>query len=467
MAGDASPCLPVFGGTNSGSIQLGRILGIRIGASPSWFLVLFLLIYLLSDYFDDYALAVAAAACFFGSLLAHEFGHALAARREGIATSGMDLWFFGGLAKLSREPRTPGEEFRVAAAGPAVTLAIIALCLGLGAVLGRTGDVVDAGRFQTPDVGAGIELLGWLGLINVFLLVFNLVPAFPLDGGRIARAAVWRRTGDRARATRFSGRLGQGFGFALMGLGVFLLFQDEALDGLYLVVLGWFIAQAARGAVLSSAFVERLDGVTAADLMDHEPVLVPGDADAQRTHDEFFLRYRWPSFSVVDGGGRLLGLLRSERVEDALDQGRAATAVRELLEPEDGLQRPRRHAAAVPARPRAAGPSRRPRGRRPRRAPGRRADGRAGPQGAGRQRRGARPLLSPALARARAHGEGRAPLPRPRISSGTPRRPRRSMPQHDVLILGAGLAGQRAALAAADAGATVAIMSKVHPVRSH
>ena len=173
-----------------GSIQLGRIFGIRIGASPSWFIVLFVMIFALSGYFSDtladsssttaYAVAVAGAALFFASLILHELGHAIVARRSGIGISGIDLWFFGGLAKMTRDTSSPGEEFRVAAAGPAVTLVIMAVCLGFGA---STEAFTQDGE-TTPAQA----LLGWLAVVNGFLLVFNLVPAFPLDGGRIARA---------------------------------------------------------------------------------------------------------------------------------------------------------------------------------------------------------------------------------------------------------------------------------------
>lgn len=330
----------VFGG--GASIQLGRVLGIRIGASPSWFVVLFLMIYLLSGYYDSFVVAVIGAGAFFGSLLAHELGHALAGRREGIGTTGIDLWFFGGFARLSREPRTPGEEFRVAAAGPAVTLVIVGLCLAAGALAGHGDDVVEPLLLQGQDADATgpLQVLGWLCLVNGALFVFNLVPAFPLDGGRITRAAVWARTGDRMRATRISAQMGRGFGFVLIGLGVAYLWTGDAASGIYIGVLGWFIAQAARGAVLSTAFSERLDGVTAGDLMDREPVTVPGDADALRTHEEFFLRYRWPWFFVVDAAGRYLGLLRSERVDEELEAGRPASPAGALADDEGGLRVP-------------------------------------------------------------------------------------------------------------------------------
>ncbi|WP_205699554.1 site-2 protease family protein [Conexibacter sp. SYSU D00693] len=332
----------VFGG--GGSIQLFRVLGIRVGASPSWFVVLFLLIYLLSDYFDDYWVAVGAAFCFFASLLLHELGHALVARREGIGISGIDLWFFGGLARMTREPDTPGEEFRVAVAGPLATALVIGLCVLIGTLLSQTGDVLDAALLESPDVGAGVQLVGWLALVNAFLLAFNLVPAFPLDGGRIARAAVWRATGDRNRATRASARLGQGFGYLLIGVGIALIAAGDPANGIYMAVLGLFLGQAARGAILSSAFSERLEGITAADVMDDDPVAVPGDADARRTHDEFFLRYGWPSFPVTDAAGRYLGLLRAERVDEALAGGLERSAAADLADADHDL----RVAAATP-----------------------------------------------------------------------------------------------------------------------
>ena len=174
--------------------------GIRIGASPSWFVVLFILIYVLSGYFTDrtggiategYLVAVAAVLLFFASIVLHELGHALAARREGIATTAIDLWFFGGIAKLSRDTDSPGAEFKIAAAGPAVTAVICAICVGLAAAL-ADGDALDV-MLLSDDVAASpaVALLGFLALWNGALLIFNLVPAFPLDGGRLLRAAVW------------------------------------------------------------------------------------------------------------------------------------------------------------------------------------------------------------------------------------------------------------------------------------
>jgi Zn-dependent protease len=327
----------------AGSIQLARVFGIRIGASPSWFVVLFLMIYWLSGLFNDllvgysnttaYGIAVAGTLLFFVSLVLHELGHALVARRNGIGVSSIDLWFFGGLAKLTRDPATPGQDFRIAAAGPAVTLLILAGCCA-ALLASNVENVLRAISLGIDRASPAVGLLAWLGGINLVVLVFNLVPAFPLDGGRIARALAWKITGDPNRGTRFSARLGQGFAYVLMGFGLFLFFRDDAFGGLWFLLLGWFLAQAARGAVVSSRFSERLEGVTVADVMDSEPVAVPVDTTALAAQDEYFLRYGASWFPVVDGIGRVLGIVRREAVDAAVDAGRPAAPVSEALDPD-------------------------------------------------------------------------------------------------------------------------------------
>jgi Zn-dependent protease len=324
----------------TGSIQLARIFGIRIGASPSWFVVLFIMILALSSSYNDrysdttaYAVAVASAALFSLSLVLHEMGHALVARRNGIDIAGIDLWFFGGIAKLSRDSRSPGEEFRVAAAGPAVTLIIVIVCCAVGVATTGWNDFVDAVELN-GDPTPTMALLGWLALLNWVLFVFNLVPAFPLDGGRIARAAAWKVTGDRNRGTRFSARLGQLFSYALILFGIYLLaVRSDTYSGLWLIVLGWFLGQAATGAVASSRFYERLDGVTVADVMDTQPVWVPGETTVVEAQDEFFMRYRWPWFPVADStSGHFLGLLRQELIDTAMRDGRPALPVSAVVD---------------------------------------------------------------------------------------------------------------------------------------
>jgi Zn-dependent protease len=331
-------CHHVFMGT--GSIQLARIFGIRIGASPSWFVVLFIMILGLSSSYTDrysdttaYGIAVASAALFFVSLTLHELGHALVARHNGIEIAGIDLWFFGGIAKLNRDSRSPGEEFRVSAAGPAVTLLIIVVCVLAGIAITGSNDFLDAVALN-GNPSPGLALLGWLALVNAFLFVFNMVPAFPLDGGRITRAIAWRVTGDRNIGTRFSARLGQAFSYVLIGAGIYLLVRGDPYTGLWFIVLGWFLGQTATGAVASSRFSERLQGVTVADVMDTQPVWVPGDTTVLQAQDEFFLRYRWPWFPVADpASGRFLGLLHQQSVDGAVQDGRPALAVADVVDP--------------------------------------------------------------------------------------------------------------------------------------
>jgi Zn-dependent protease len=328
----------------AGSIQLARVFGIRIGASPSWFVVLFLMIYYLSGLFDDvlvgysnttaYGIAVAGTLLFFVSLVVHELGHALVARHYGIGVSSIDLWFFGGLARLTRAPTTPGQDFAIAAAGPAVTLVVFALCTGGALAATSSENVLDAMTLTETTTTPAIGLLGWLAAINLVVLLFNLVPAYPLDGGRIARAVAWRITGDPNRGTRFSARLGQGFSYLLIGGGIYLLLVSDPVMGLWFIVLGWLLAQAARGAVVSSRFSERLEGVTVADVMDTAPVTVPGELSVLDAQDEFFLRYRFAWFPVVDRMGRFLGILHQASVDGAVSDGRPALTVGEVLDPE-------------------------------------------------------------------------------------------------------------------------------------
>jgi Zn-dependent protease len=324
------------------NLQLARIFGIRIGVSASWFFVLFFLIYWLSNsYFHellggsrstDYLVAVAGAIGYFASLILHELGHALAARRLGIPIAGIDLWFFGGLSHMRREPQSAGEELKIAAAGPAVTLVLVGLCAAAVAVLpasGSFGDVVlpRNGFHTTP----ALALVGWLGFINAMLFVFNIVPAFPLDGGRIARALVWWRTGDRNRATLATGRSGQAFAFIVGLFGLWALLSGSSV-GLLTMVLAFFLYQAAGAAVLQGALGTRIKDITVGDIMDREPVTIPAAATLLDAQEQFFLRYRWPWFAVVDPARHFLGVVRQQRVESEIEAGRPALPVADVLE---------------------------------------------------------------------------------------------------------------------------------------
>jgi len=326
-----------------GNHQLGRIFGIRIGVNTSWFLILFFFVYTLSSSFTSvlgsdataYTIAIVAALVFFASLVLHELGHALTARRNGIEVSEIDLWLLGGIARMSRDADTPGAEFRIAAAGPLVTLALTAAFLGTGLLIGGSFNAFEhAAGLDRNHLNAALVLFSWLAVINGAVFVLNLVPAYPLDGGRMARAIAWRVTGDRNRGTRASARLSQGFAYLFIAAGISIGVTVDFFTGLWLVLVALFLNQAARGAVIQSNVSERLEGVTVADIMDREPVTVPDDAPLLRVEDEYFLRYRWPWFAVVDGAGRFLGIVRRERVEQEIAGGHPALAARDALEDE-------------------------------------------------------------------------------------------------------------------------------------
>jgi Zn-dependent protease/CBS domain-containing protein len=326
-----------------GNIQLARIFGIRIGVSASWFIVLFFLIYWLSQvYFKEllggstgtnYLVAVAGALGYFASLIVHELGHAFAARRLGIPIAGIDLWFLGGLSKMQREPQTAAEEFKVAAAGPAMTLLLLGLCVVVGTILQSSGQFTDValprqGTTTTP----ALALIGWLGFINAMLFIFNIVPAFPLDGGRLARAVIWWRSGDRNRATLITGRTGQAFALALGLLGLWSVGSGGSYLGLLTLLLAFFLYQAAGAAVMQGAIGRRIQSITVADIMDREPVTVPADVTLLDAQELFFRRHDWPWFAVVDPARHFLGVVRGKRVEEEIAAGRPALSVVDVLE---------------------------------------------------------------------------------------------------------------------------------------
>ena len=326
----------MFGGA---SIQLTRVLGIRIGVHPSWFVVLFLMIWSLSGLFEDvvgenaFVLAALSSFLFFASVVLHELGHAVVARRNGIETHGIDLWLLGGLARLSRDSDSPGVEFRIAAAGPAVTLLFGLVCLGVGVLLSGSGGFGDALGFEDDGrVGAGEAVLAWLTWVNAVLLAFNLIPGFPLDGGRMARAIAWWRTGDRAKATRFASILGQGFAYLLIGYGIFAFLMGDVLALAWFGLMGFFIIQAARAADVQSRITARIEGLRVSDVMDEEPVSVSSSLKLDRLLDEYFLRYGYPWFPVVDAGGKFIGIVGRERTEAVPEQMRETSSVDEVAQ---------------------------------------------------------------------------------------------------------------------------------------
>jgi Zn-dependent protease len=325
----------VFGG--GGSIKLFRIFGIRFGVDVSWFFVLFLIIWSLSGFYQDlfpgedskaFLLALLSALLFFASILLHELGHAVAAIRAGIPIVGIDLWMFGGVAKMARDTDSPGVEFRVAVAGPLVTLALTVVCFLLAVAISSTDAAWDASSFHAAPIDAATAVLGYLAFINGVTLVFNLIPGFPLDGGRIVRAIAWWRTGNRNKGTRFAARLGRIVGWGMAGVGILLFVTGSGIIfSIWLAFIGWSISQEAKAAEASAALGSRIEAIRVSDVMDAEPVAVPESASVGQAVDEYFLRYGWPWFPVVDADQHFVGVLVREAAEAIAEPARDTTPV--------------------------------------------------------------------------------------------------------------------------------------------
>jgi Zn-dependent protease len=333
----------------AGSLTLFHFRGIRVSVDYSWFLVLFFSIFWLSNFYGDvlgqdsgslgpYALAVASAIGFFGSILLHELGHAVVAIRNGIGISGIHLWIFGGLARMDSDADSPGTEFKIAAGGPLVTFAIVVLLTAVGVLAAGTSDFRDAAELRVSAGTSGVlTAVAWLAMANLLVLVFNLLPAFPMDGGRIVRAIAWWKTGNRSSATLFAARLGQGFAYLFIGLGLVLLFtRGDAFTGIWLVLIGMVINGSARAAAFQTTITNRIEGVSVADVMDSHPVAIPADLSLDRAMEEYFLRYRWPWFPVVDSAEHFRGLIEQDRADEVPEGSRATFSVGDLVDLDGG-----------------------------------------------------------------------------------------------------------------------------------
>jgi Zn-dependent protease len=287
------------------SFTLGRIAGIRIGINWSWLVVFTLLTWSLSTgVFPEtneglgdgtyVAMGIVAAVLFFLSILLHELGHALQARRDGMEIEGITLWLFGGVAKFRGMFPSAGAEFRIAIAGPLVTLALGLLFVSISWVTAMA-ESVDA-------------VAAWLGFINLVLLVFNLIPALPLDGGRVFRAALWGAKRSFAEATRLAADVGRGFGYLFIAGGLALLIFQGIFSGAWLAFMGWFLLQAAGAEARYLAAQQALDGLHVRDLMVRDPVTVPPDLTLGDFMDDVVWRRRYTTYPVVEDG-QAVGLL--------------------------------------------------------------------------------------------------------------------------------------------------------------
>jgi Zn-dependent protease/CBS domain-containing protein len=288
-----------------GNIQLGHVAGIRIAVNWSWLVVFALIVWSLSgSVFPDQNpglsdatygwMAVAGALLFFASILLHELGHALDARREGMEIDGITLWLFGGVASFRGMFPSAGAELRIAIAGPLVSL-----------VLGGAF-VLFAALLPLPEAVDGVA--AWLGYTNLVLLAFNLLPALPLDGGRVLRSLIWLARGDFARATFLAASIGRGVAYLMIGGGLVLLVFVGALGGAWLAFIGWFLLQASAGEVRYLATRDALGSLRVRDLMVREPVTVPADFSVGRFMDDVAHTGRYTTYPVLDDG-RPVGLL--------------------------------------------------------------------------------------------------------------------------------------------------------------
>jgi Zn-dependent protease len=338
----------VFGGS---SITLFHVRGIRISVDWSWFIILFLVIFWMSNFYDEllgpsassitpFVFAVASAIGFFGSILLHELGHAVVATRNGIGISSIQLWIFGGMARMDREADSAGVEARVALGGPAVTALIFVVLMVGGIAAGGWHEFSHAALIETTSGASGVlAVMAWLASINLLLLVFNLLPAFPMDGGRVARAIAWRVTGDRNAATKFAADLGRIFGYIFIVGGIYMALTGEFLGtvgGIWLAFVGLMINGAAKSASLQTRMNRRIGTISVADVMDREPVTIPGEISIEQALDEYFLRYRWPWFPVVDAAHRFLGLVVRDKADEVPEVSRSTSLVADLLERDDG-----------------------------------------------------------------------------------------------------------------------------------
>jgi Zn-dependent protease/predicted transcriptional regulator len=310
--------------------RLGRLGGIEIRIDTSWVVIALLITYSMYLQFTEafeqlsqpaaVALGIGSALLFFSSVLAHEMAHAVAARSRGIAVRGITLFLFGGATHAKVESRGPKDELLVSVVGPLTSLVLGGLLIFAGSV-GREA--------LTRPIGGGLR---YLGFVNLALGVFNLLPGFPLDGGRVLRSIVWRATGNLSRATRVASIAGQVVGYLIVAAGAVLLLRGAVVGAIWFAAIGWFLAQSARSSYQEVEVRRFLEAVDAEDLMTPDLVSLPTGITVREAVDRYFMRYNHGAFPV-ESDGHTVGLLTLRGVKRLPQEEWEARSVEESMEP--------------------------------------------------------------------------------------------------------------------------------------
>ena len=335
------------------ALNLVRIHGIDIRLDPSLALIFLLVVYSLgAGLFPNWhpewpralawSTALAAGVLFFSSLLAHELAHSIVAQLHGIRVPRITLFVFGGVSELESEPQAPKTELKIAIVGPLTSLLLGILFSTIGGALAGES-FVETLKTSPANAMAGLgpaaTLFLWLGPVNVVLAIFNLIPGFPLDGGRVLRAALWWITGDLRRATEWASRAGRGFAWALMGLGIWEALGGGLVQGLWLVLIGWFLNNAARGSYTQLIMSQTMEALSVGDLMRTRFESIDAASPLQAFIEEKLLRSDQIAWPVLENG-RPVGLIGLGSVRAALQSGRSLRAVSDAMAGIDVTTRP-------------------------------------------------------------------------------------------------------------------------------
>jgi Zn-dependent protease/CBS domain-containing protein len=316
--------------------RLFRLLGIPISMDASWLIILALLTLSLASGFpailhayfpgaaylplyDYWIMGLITALAFFGCIVLHELGHAIVARARGMSIRGITLFLFGGVAEIGDEPPSAATEFLMAIAGPAVSVVLAIVCW-IVAVVGYQGG------WPHPVV----IILGYLGAINALVLAFNLIPAFPLDGGRVLRSILWAATGNLRKSTYWASLAGRAFAWFLIGVGILQFFTGNWLGGIWMGLIGLFLNSAAQGSYQQVLVREMLQGEPVRRFMNPDPIVVPPSLDLLHWVEDSVYRYHHRAFPVV-AGGRLEGMITTQALGRIPRQEWSAHTVGEVM----------------------------------------------------------------------------------------------------------------------------------------